>query len=187
MSVEPPQPHLTEGPAAVTREAIGAMLPPAMLHEDEIVLILAKPSLWFIPLMSLRFLLVVTGVAVLLVRTRLADDYLHLSTQNLALIAMLVCLGRLVWGLLVWTSHIYLLTNQRIVTIKGVLNVAVFQCNLRKVQRTTLYNPLALRFFGVGNIGIATAATTQFDSVWEMVPRPLATHEQIVAAIHRLQ
>jgi hypothetical protein len=186
MNNEPPPAKLSED-SAVPRPAIEAMLPPAMLHEDEIVLILAKPSLWFIPMTSIRFMLIVTGVAAILVRTSLLMDALRMTPQNMAIIAMLVCLGRLVWALLVWTSHVYLLTNQRIVTIKGVVNVVVFQSNLRKIQRTTLYKPLVLRFFGLGNIGIATAATTTFDSVWEMLPRPVTTHEQLVAAINRVQ
>jgi len=182
--IAPPPPHFTEGPA-VARETIDAMLPPAILHGDEVVLILAKPSLWFIPMTSGRFMLIVAAVSALVVRTRIAES--ALSPQNLAILATLVCLGRLVWALLVWTSHVYLLTNQRIVTIKGVVNVAIFQCNLRNIQRTTLYKPFVLRLFGLGSIGLATAATTECDTLWEMLPRPVATHEQIVAAIHRVQ
>ncbi len=80
-----------------------------------------------------------------------------------------------------------MLTNKRVVTIKGVINVNMFQANLRKIQRTQLYQPWQLRLFGTGTIGFATAATNDFDSTWVMIARPLATHEQIVAAINKAQ
>jgi uncharacterized membrane protein YdbT with pleckstrin-like domain len=182
MTANPP-PHLTEEPA-VARDAITAMLPADILRDDELVLILAKPSLWFIPLTSIRFILIVIGIAAIVVRTQVAERF---APQNIAILASVIVLGRLVWAMLVWTSHIYLLTNQRLVTIKGVINVAVFQCTLRKIQRTALYKPFFLRLFALGTIGIGTASANDFDTTWEMLPRPLATHEQIVAAIHRAQ
>lgn len=110
-----------------------------------------------------------------------------MTPQTVATAAALAAVGRLVWGLLVWTSHIYLLTNQRIVTIKGVINVSIFQANLRKIQRTNLYQPLIERIFGLGTLTFATAATTTYDSSWVMIPRPIQTHEQVVAAINKVQ
>jgi uncharacterized membrane protein YdbT with pleckstrin-like domain len=105
----------------------------------------------------------------------------------IAAMTALVCVGRLIWGLLVWSSHTYMLTNQRVVTIKGVLNTSLYQAQLRKIQRTVLYRPLYLRIFGVGTIGYATAATTDFDSTWVMLGRPLAVHEAVVGAINKVQ
>jgi hypothetical protein len=80
-----------------------------------------------------------------------------------------------------------MLTNQRIVTIKGVLNTTMTQAHLRKVQRTVLYRPLYLKFFGIGTVGIGTAATTDFEATWVMIARPLTTHEAIVAAVEKVQ
>jgi uncharacterized membrane protein YdbT with pleckstrin-like domain len=69
------------------------------------------------------------------------------------------CAGRIIWALLVWTSHVYMLTNMRILTIKGVVNTHMFQANLRKIQRTDLYRPLIQKVFGTGTIGFSTAAS----------------------------
>lgn len=166
---------------------MAGVVPPEVLREDEIVLLLVKPSLWFILLTSARFILVTTGVAYLLAAR---SDWLlggYVSVQTIATVALLLVMGRLVWALLVWTSHIYLLTNQRIVTIKGVINVSMFQASLRKMQRTVLYRPLLERMLGLGTLGFSTAATETFDSVWVMIPRPLQTHQAVVNAIHRMQ
>jgi membrane protein YdbS with pleckstrin-like domain len=166
---------------------VSAVVPAQILQEDEIVLVLTKPSLWFIVFTSVRFLLTTVLLGVLVVRAGQYWAALWVAPRTVAWVAVVVCLGRLVWALLVWTSHIYMLTDRRVVTIKGVLNVDMYQANLRKIQRTTLYRPWLLRLFGMGTVGFATAATTGFDSTWVMIGRPLETHEAVVAAINKVQ
>jgi hypothetical protein len=169
--------------AADMSGAVIAGLPAGTLHQDETILLLTKPSILFIFITSFRFVLTVLLFALLLVNVAPS-----INSRSVSLAATVIVLGRLIWALLVWTSHIYILTDQRIITIKGVLNVAIFQATLRKMQRTTLYKPLYQRVFGLGTIGFATAAAvTNFDSTWLMIPRPHQTHEQIVAAISRVQ
>ncbi|HUO10306.1 MAG TPA: PH domain-containing protein [Phycisphaerae bacterium] len=177
--------HRTEETPALPRNLVAAVVPEQILHDDEIVLILTKPSLWFILFTSFRFVL--TFVLLGILAERVMPTYTNTSPQAIALVTVLICMGRLVWALLVWTSHIYMLTNQRVVTIKGVINVRMFQAHLRKIQRTTLFQPLPLRLVSTGTIGFATAATTDFDSTWVMIARPLETHENIVAAINKAQ
>ncbi len=178
--------HATENATPVSREMVAAVVPQHILHGDEIVLLLIKPSLWFIVLTSFRFLLATVLAGSLFLHFGFGSSG-WVSPQNIAAATTLLCIGRLIWALLVWTSHIYILTNLRILTIKGVLNVNVFGAPLRKIQRTVLYKSLLLRILGLGTIGFATAATTGFDSTWVMIPRPLQTHEQIVAAIQKSQ
>jgi len=169
----------------VPREIVASVLPASMLHDDEVVLMLLKPSLWFIFVTSLKFIVPVLLLAMLAVRVLTPGGFF--SPRQAAVLTTIAVMGRLVWGLLVWTSHIYLLTNQRIVTIKGVINVAIFQTNLRKIQRTTLFRPWVERILGLGTVGFATAATYEFDSTWVMIANPMEVHERIVAAIRRVQ
>ena len=173
--------------AGATPEIAAGINPQEMLHGDEVILLLTKPSPLFIVLTSFRFIVMVVLSAVLMVRLMQNFGWTTISPNNMAIAAALLGLGRLVWALLVWTSHIYMLTNQRIVTIKGVLNVTVVDAPLRKVQRTTLYRPLWLRFFGLGTMGLATAATEGYDATWVMLAHPTETHEAVVAAISRAQ
>ncbi len=171
----------------VPHDIAAAVLPSSVLHEDETVLILAKPSLWFIVLTSARFCIIVILSACLLVRLFSLDVSTRISPNQVAFIAMFAVLARLVWAAMIWTSHVYVLTDRRIITIKGVVNVMIFQASLKKIQRTVLYKPLYLRLLGLGTIGFATAATETFDSTWLMIPRPLQTHDQIVAAMNKVQ
>jgi uncharacterized membrane protein YdbT with pleckstrin-like domain len=179
--------HRSEDSPVVSRELAASVVPEQILHDDEVVLILTKPSLWFILFTSFRFILTFVLLGILAVRVSQIASYTAYSPQTIALITVVACMGRLVWALLVWTSHTYMLTNQRVVTIKGVVNVRMFQAHLRKVQRTSLFQPLLLRLFSTGTIGFATAATNDFDSTWVMIARPLETHESIVAAINKAQ
>lgn len=179
----PRHPAAPEGAAGVSRELAAAVVPEQMLQGDEEILLLTKPSPLFIVLTSLRFMLVVVLLGVLVVR--LGSGYIN--PNNTGLVAALACLGRLIWGLLVWTSHTYMLTNRRIVTIKGVINVVVTATPLRKVQRTMLLQPLWERIFGLGTIGIATAATETFDATWVMLARSVDVHERMLAAIRKAQ
>jgi len=178
------QPMADDSAARPIAETLVTGLPPGTLHQDEIVLVLAKPSILYILITSIRFLTVVVLLAALLVYRQ--GMIPTLSVRTVALTAAVLVVGRLIWALLVWTSHIYILTDRRIITIKGVVNIAIFQATLRKIQRTTVYQPLYQGIFGLGTLGFATAAAvSSFDSTWVMIPRPHQTHEQIVAAIRR--
>jgi hypothetical protein len=173
----------TAGGQAVTPELVHAMVPAQILHEDEIVLLLAKPSLFWILYSSAPFLLATALLGILAAQV---SNLANVTPYTVSLIAVLVATGRLIWALLVWTSHIYMLTNIRILTIKGVINVHMFQAHLRKIQSTRVYRPLGQRLFSTGTLGFSTAAAAGApESTWTMIHRPLETHEQILAAIHK--
>ena len=169
-------------PQAVTPVFVGAMVPAQILQEDEIVLVLTKPSLFYIFYSSFPFVPAVLLLGLVLGRIATADGFL--TPRLTAWTTAFLCVSRLIWALLVWTSHIYMLTNRRLVTIKGVVNVHMFQAPLRKLQKTEVYRPLGQRIFGAGTIGFSTAAGGA-ESTWVMVNRPLEINEQIVAAINK--
>ena len=181
-------PAVAAGDATVTGQAIdpqmaAQMLPPALLHGDEIVLLLIKPSLWYIALTSGRFISIVALVGVLAARV-LPYGY-YVNARSIALATVVLAAARLVWAVMEWTSHIYMLTNYRVVTIRGVLNLHIYQAPLRKIQRTAIDRTFVMRLLGIGSIGFATAATYTFDSVWMMIARPLEVHAEITNMLHK--
>jgi hypothetical protein len=171
-------------PRAVPPALVGAMVPAQILQEDEIVLILTKPSLLFLFYSSFPSLVVIAMVGIL--AAQVSSSVAGITHSTVALIAVMAGVCRLIWALLVWTSHVYMLTNRRIVTIKGVINVHIFQAYLRKLQKTEVYRPIGQRLFMTGTLGFSTAAAAGGpDSTWVMINRPQETHDQIVAAIHK--
>jgi hypothetical protein len=173
--------------ASLPGELVGTVVPEQILHEDEVVLLLRKPSLFFILYTSFFFCVAALGLGVLGAQMSLYSPNAYFTPTTVALLTVLACVGRLVWALLVWTSHTYMLTNQRVVTIKGVMNVHMFQAHLRKIQKTELYRPLLFRLLGTGTVAFSMAAAAgDWDSTWVMIARPVEAHEAVVAAINKM-
>ena len=150
----------------------------------EIVLLLVKPSLFWLLYASFPFLVVTALVGIFAAQISFAVAGVNAAT--VALVAVLVGVGRLIWALLVWTSHIYMLTNIRVLTIKGVINIHMFQAHLRKIQNIRIYRPIGQRIFATGTLGFSTAAAAGApESTWVMIHRPTDVQEQVVAAINK--
>ncbi len=162
-----------------------AMLPAELLQPGEVIILLLKPSAWFIVLVPLRFIAVTLLCAALAVLLQRKGYDLGADRYDLALIALGVIGVRLFWQVLDWLGRVYVLTDQRIIRIRGVLNVQVFECPLQKVQQTDLILPLMQRFFWLGTIGFATAGTAVHEAYWFMIARPLEVHAKVVETMRR--
>lgn len=162
-----------------------AMLPAELLQPGEIIILLIKPSPLFILLVPIRFIAVVMLCTVLALQLQSRGFNLGLDRHDLIIAALAIIGVRLFWQMLDWLSHIYVLTDQRIIRIMGVLNVHVFECPLQKIQQTDLILPLIQRLFWLGSIGFATAGTAAHEAYWLMVARPLEVHKKIVETLRR--
>jgi len=163
----------------------GAMLPAELLQPGELIILLLKPSPWFILLVPARFIAIVVLGAMLVVLLQRRGIHLGLGHSDLIVATLALIGGRLFWQLLEWLGQVYVLTDQRIIRIKGVLNVQVFQCPLQKIQQTDLILPLAQRLFWLGTIGFATAGTASHEAFWLMLARPLEVHQKVVETLRR--
>ena len=160
------------------------MLPAELLQPGEIIILLLKPSLWYILLASLRTL---TGLVLLAIAVDSANTYLNLGLgrQNIMLAALFLILARVSWQFLEWLSRVYVLTDRRIVTVAGVLRVGVFETPLTSVQHTNLLFSLRERFFSLGTIAFATAGTAGVETYWLMLSSPLEVHQKVVQTLNR--
>jgi len=161
-----------------------AMLPSELLQPAEIIILLLKPSPWFIllaPLKTLAMLAVITlGLLVL-------GSYYQLgvSQRDLLLLGIALIGGRLFWQFLEWLSRVYVLTDQRMIRVRGVLRVQVFECQLNQVQHTEAVFTIRERLFALGTISFATAGTALNEVFWTMVAHPLEVHQRIVQPLRR--
>src|SRR5690606_16809776 len=60
--------------------------------------------------------------------------------------------ARLGFGLLQWVSRLYVLTNRRIMRLRGIFNVDLFECQLNKIQNTYLRATWYEKLAGLGSI-----------------------------------
>ncbi|MCK6457365.1 MAG: PH domain-containing protein [Phycisphaerae bacterium] len=168
------------GPAGAVE--LADVLPQHLLSGGEIVIFAIKPSLWFIPLVSARWI----GAMVLL---GLAARWLPWTSMTLPLMKLAVGLGllRLAWATMQWSTRLYVLTNRRVMRIRGVFTVQIFECQLGRIQNTAITLSMTERVLRVGTILISTAAGVEGggSASWKIVARPVEIHEQLRAAIDR--
>lgn len=182
----PVQWHPSEGGAAAAADALpgrtslAALLTGHILRDGEVVLLVLKPSLWFILFNSMRFAAVVLIVAIgaqlwLPPRAAASIDYLG---------AFLIA-GRVMWAVLQWMGRLYVLTDLRIVRLSGVFNVEIFDCALRKVATTRLTRTFREKLWRLGSIEIVPADESCPPSVWQTVKKPADVHAKVRATIER--
>lgn len=162
---------------------LAALLSRHVLRDGELVILLLKPSLWYIPLSSLRFSAL---VLVLMIATRVFEDSLPPMNRLAVLEAGLFLIaGRFMWAVLLWSARLYVLTDLRIVAVTGVFTPQIFDCALRKIARTRLIYSSRERLLRLGTIEIIPLDGEEPDGTWQTVAKPRLVHEQVVAAINR--
>ena len=110
--------------------SINEMLPDNLIGADEKVILAVKPSLWLIAFFSFRTVVIAAVVAVILT---LSSPRLNLGRWAGYAIQFcaLAAIARLAFALLQWASRTYVLTDKRIIRIRGVFTIDIFQCYLK--------------------------------------------------------
>lgn len=169
----------------IDRLRAAALLPEQLLHGGEIIILLLKPSPWYIVLEPLRFWIVELVLLIAGLWLIQRGYSLPLDSADLILLAMGVAGARLAWQFLEWLSRIYVLTDRRIITVSGVLRVQIFETKLQKIQHTVALFSIRERLFGLGTIGFATAGTATMETTWRMIAKPLEVHQKVVETLNR--
>jgi len=174
------EPELTD----VGRPDVAALLPEELLQPGEVIILMIKPSPWYILLGSLRALVIITVVA-MAASCLTQYDLININRQDVILAAAGLVIVRLFWQSLDWLCRMYVLTDRRIIRVKGVVRIEVFEANLKQIQNTRCYFSLRERLFGLGTIGFATAGTATYEAYWLMIGRPLHVHQTVVQTLER--
>lgn len=183
--VPPLHAHASEGGAAAAealpfRTSLAALLTGHILRDGEVVLLILKPSLWFILFNSMRFAATALIVAI--------GAQLWLAPKVAASVAYtgaFLITGRVMWAVLQWMGRLYVLTDLRIVRLSGVFNVEIFDCALRKVGTTRLTRTFREKLWRLGSIEIVPADDSCTPSVWQTVKRPAEVHAKVRQTIER--
>lgn len=165
-----------------TTAPLAALLTRHILQDGEIILLILKPSLWFIFLSMMRF---AAAVLIVMLAKPVFDDQLPGPHRVYYEIGAFMLIARLMWAVLQWMSRLYILTDLRIVRLSGVFTLNIFDCPLRKLARTRILYTVRERLFRVGSIEIIPSDEQYPICIWQTVARPVETNDQIVAAINR--
>lgn len=162
------------------------LLPPDLLQGGEIIILLLKPSVLFILINSLRTAVVVTfGVFGLWLIHDQIEPWFTLNRSILVAGGLMVIALKLLYEIFNWLSRVYVLTNRRVIRVKGVIHVEVFESKLNNLQHTQLLFSFIERLFGLGTIGFATSGSAYHEAYWEMLARPLAVHRKLIQTINQ--
>ena len=162
--------------------SLAAMLTGHLLQDGEVILLVLKPSLWFIVLSSLRW---AAAIGILLVAAKIYDGAVPGKNGFYIEAGLFVLAGRLMFAVLQWMSRLYVLTDMRILRLAGIFTPSLFDCPLRKVAGTRVSFTTRERILGLGSIDIVSADPDCGWAQWQTIGRPRDVHEQIVAAIQR--
>jgi uncharacterized membrane protein YdbT with pleckstrin-like domain len=172
------------GEMEIAAERAAGLLPADLIDDDEIVILLMRPSVLYVPLSCVGSLATIAVVTFALAYMSNLPWVGWGDAQAFALGFGLAAL-RLGWQILEWFSRVYVLTDRRIIRRMGVVRVAVFQTPLKNIQHTSVFRRLRERLFSLGTIGFATAGSDVYEAFWVMVPQPFAVHKVVNEAIKR--
>lgn len=160
-----------------------AVSPHNMLHENEIVILMVRPSVWYIFVTSSTYIIVVLALALLSETSRVIDKMIGLQTM-LTIIAILVAC-RLLYGVMEWIGYHYILTNCRLITIQGLLQPQIAQTVLGRITDITLTQSLPQKVLRAGTLGFSFEATQMLGGTWHWIRSPQRVEQQIRQAIGR--
>jgi hypothetical protein len=165
---------------AARGSSLATLLASHILRDGEIVLMILRPSIWFIFFISASFAAFAIVASLLLAALdRGTHDYVYFESA-----AFFIC-GRLMWAILQWMGRLYILTDMRVLRLSGVFTIDVFDCPLRKVVRTRLVSPAWEKAVFVGSIEIIPKDEVMPSAIWQTIDKPLEVHERLTAAINR--
>ncbi|MEO0965648.1 MAG: PH domain-containing protein [Planctomycetota bacterium] len=173
-----------EALAQPTEARLAAVVPEGLIEGGETVILLLKPSLWFVVLAPLGTIAAIVAITALLAT---GDALLTggVYSDEAALAAAGVVSLRVFWQFLEWLSRAYVLTDRRIIRVRGVLTVQVFECSLGRVQHSEVVRILREQLFGLGTVTFSTAGTGGIEAAWEMVGRPFDVQQEVARAVRR--
>jgi hypothetical protein len=158
---------------------MASLLTRHQLRDGEVILLVLKPSVWFILLASLRF------IAAVMIAAIAARIWLHANT-HLCVDGTVFCIaGRLMLATAAWFGRLYVLTDQRVLGISGVLNVEICDCPLRKVARTRILRTFREKLLRLGSIEIIPQEEERPCALWQTIARPVQINDQLNETIRR--
>ena len=160
-----------------------ALLPEHLIGGDEAVIFAIKPSLWFIAFDSANW---VAGALFAIVLSRFIADAMPGISEPQVVSAVLGLLAvRVGVAVLRWVSRVYVLTNRRIMSLRGVFRAEVFECSLLSIRNTAVRVGFLEAFPRLGSVIFAVNESGAQRHEWVNVAGPEEVHEAIRRAIRR--
>ncbi|NOX58381.1 MAG: PH domain-containing protein [Planctomycetes bacterium] len=154
-----------------------------ILDGGELVLMAIKPSLWFVVFDAARWM--IFGAMLLIVAMLPSVPIAGLSRRTLTQLGVAIVIIRLGAAFLRWVSRFYILTNRRVMRVRGVFNVDIKSCPLLSIRNTTVTVAPYERVTRLGTILFASDDVPCDDFHWFQINRVEEVHSRVRRAIER--
>jgi len=169
-------------PSAAPLQAPVVAVPAELLDGGEIVILAIKPSLWSVVFSSFSWM--VAAAAILAGASWVGLSPGWIGQSSLVQVVLTVVGLRIVLAMMQWAARAYVLTNRRILRIRGVFRADVFGCPLAKIINTGIHVQPHEALTRLGTIWFNTGEDL-VRGTWYHVARPQAVHAEIRRAIER--
>ena len=162
----------------------GAMIPPDVIQPGETIILLIKPSLLYVLLAPLRTLTIFLIITLLALAAN-STIYNFYDNGDIVFLGFVAIGARIFWQFVEWLSRTYILTDQRLIRIKGVTNVSVYETPLANIQQTEVIRSIREQLTALGTIAFSTAGSAYIDAYWVMINNPYEVQNTIIKTINR--
>ena len=169
--------------AAEPMQSEAVLLPADLIGGDESIIFAIKPSVWFIFFDSARWLIV--GLVAVTCASWLTELIVPLSEAQFLSAVLSVVGVRVVVALLRWVSRSYVLTNRRVMRIRGVLKTDVFDCPLVHIRNTAVTVSFHEALSGLGTLNFVLSQRADQRSAWRNIAHAGEIHAEVRKAIER--
>lgn len=157
-----------------------------LLSDSEIIILAVKPSLCYVLFVSARWLAVLLPVTIISCLSA-QMGWFDVQARVLLAISLTAIIIRLAFALLQWQSRAYILTNLRVLRIRGVMRIEMFQCSLLQLKNVQLTAGFGERILGLGTIGMVRDSSGSAQAHWRNMRRPEQVRRKIIEAIDSLK
>lgn len=150
-----------------------------LLQPGEMIELVARPSRWSVLFTSARWLvvcgLIAVGAPILAPQTGLEQNQIMQAAIGLAM-------ARLALGMAQWFGVLYILTNRRVMSVRGLLHQHVLSTPLTEIRAIHLHRGLHERAVGVGTISIVT---DDFCQLWSYLRDSPTIRDKLLRFVSR--
>lgn len=157
-------------------------LPADVVDGGEIILLAIKPSMWRPVFDSAACLIACTVLAA--AASWAARPLPGLSLTATIQLILLIAVTRLGIAIIRWVPTWHVLTNRRIINIRGVRAPRVSSCPLVKIRSTSVNASPAERVTNLGTISFETVSDDNSPGPWQSIARAQDVETRIRRAIH---
>ena len=176
-------------PGSVNPESMSGGLPRGTIRGNETVVLVLRPSRWFILIEPFYWIFGVVILAILASIVVAALQGLNMwpawSLWLIWLVAGLISIMLVAWAMIERQFRVYVLTTERVLTCSGVIRRSIYETDLVNLRQTMLAVSVLERCTHTGSLLFATAGTAYYDTAWFMLSDPAAAQQQVQSMLRR--